>query len=159
MLRLLPVFWFLLLTACASGPQFPLQGVNRDLQPKAAVAPPSLGQHVLWGGLIIATHNLADHTQLEVLAYPLDANQLPDTSAQPLGRFLANHKGYLEPADYASGRLVTLKGTVVAPREGKIEESQYTYPVVEVTAIYLWPPQEAQETGTQLHFGIGVIFH
>lgn len=159
MKRALMVMLTLWLAACASGPDFPTQDVNLTLHPQQATAPAMAGQRVLWGGLIIATHNLQDHTRLEVLAYPLDSRQRPDTSAQPQGRFLAERGGYLEPVDYASGRLVTLTGTVQKARAGKIQDSDYTYPVIAVTAIHLWPAGEGQGTDTQVHFGLGVIFH
>lgn len=149
----------LLLSACASGPKFPTQDVNLHLRPDQATAPGLVGQRVLWGGLIIATRNLQDHTELEVLAYPLDDRQRPDTTAQPEGRFLADRAGYLEALDYASGRLVTLTGTVGAARAGRIQDSDYTYPLINVTAIHLWPAGGAQDSDTQVHFGIGVIFH
>lgn len=159
MTRALIVMLSLWLTACASGPEFPTQDVNLSLLPQQATAPDRVGQRVLWGGLIIATHNLQDHTQLEVLAYPLDSQQRPDTTAQPQGRFLAERSGYLEAVDYASGRLVTLTGTVEKTRAGKIQDSDYTYPVIAVTAIHLWPAGEGQDIEPQVHFGFGFIFH
>jgi outer membrane lipoprotein len=159
MTHILSAILLLLLTACASGPGFPTQDVNLQLRAEQAAAPDNVGQRVLWGGLIIATHNLQDRSELEVLAYPLDNRQRPDTTEKPLGRFLAEKTGYLEPVDYAGGRLVTLTGTVGAAKAGKIQDSEYTYPVVNVTAIHLWPAGTAQDTEPQVRFGIGVIFH
>jgi len=159
MKRTLLVMLVLLLAGCASGPDFPTQDVNLQLRPEQAATPAMAGQRVLWGGLIIATHNLQDRTELEVLAYPLDNRQRPDAAEKPLGRFLAEQPGYLEPVDYAAGRLVTLTGTVGEARAGKIQDTDYVYPVVAITAIHLWPEAGAQDTEPQMHFGIGVIFH
>lgn len=156
MKRTLPLL--LLLAACASGPDFPTQDVNLQLHPEQATVPTAVGQRVLWGGLILTTRNLQDRAQLEVLAYPLDNRQRPDITEPPLGRFLAERSGYLEPVDYASGRLVTLTGNVDETRAGRIQETDYTYPVIGITAIHLWPPAGAQDTDPQVHFGIGVIF-
>lgn len=149
----------LLLAACASGPHFPVNDVNTELRPAGASQASVVGQRVLWSGMIIANHAQQDHTQLEVLAYPFDFQQKPDTDARTQGRFLANHKGLLDPAEYAPGRLITLKGRIAGSLEGKIEEMAYTYPLVEVSDIYLWPQEEPLPRDPQLHFGIGVIFH
>ncbi len=150
----------LLLAACASGPRFDTEGVDRSLTPtRAAAEADKLGAvPVLWGGVVIASANLEAATQIEVLAYPLDGEQRPDTSRPPLGRFLILKAGYLETAVYAPGRLLTVRGTLAGTREGRIGETRYTYPVVQPEHLYLWPQDEAIPE-TRLHFGIGIIFH
>lgn len=114
---------------------------------------------ILWGGVIIAVTNLQNTTQLEVLGYPLDSEQRPNTDKSPAGRFLAINPGYLETIDYAQGRLVTVTGSLSELKEGRIGESIYNYPVVNVERIYLWPKTNNTTTPEpQLRFGIGVIF-
>ncbi len=111
--------------------------------------------------MIVSSTNLENSTRLEVLAYPLDSSQRPDTSANPTGRFLALKQGYLETVDYSPGKRVTVKGTLTRAREGHIGEAEYTYPVVAVDQLYLWPEESAAEqsgTGLNLGIGIGVLF-
>jgi outer membrane lipoprotein len=162
LVRLVGIVLALLLTACANGPQISTEGVNETVTPRQAAAEiESLrGDEVLWGGMIVNSINLEDATRLEVLAYPLDGAQRPRTSAQPNGRFLAVEQGYLETVDYGAGRLVTIRGALTETQEGAIGEADYSYPVVEVDRLYLWPEDQAVERGPGINFGfgVGVIF-
>ena len=121
----------LLLGACASSPSFDSSGVDRTLTPQGVIAGPQMaeGKQVLWGGTIIRTTNLKDSTQMEVLAYPLDKNERPLKESDPLGRFIFERAGYLEPKTYAEGRLITVVGTVSGTRTGQVGESTHDYPV------------------------------
>ena len=146
----------LLLSACASGPSFDSRGVDRSLTPRNVAAGSQLatGKQVLWGGTILHTTNLKDSTQLEVLAYPLDANQRPQSKSAPLGRFILEQAGYLEPASYAEGRLITVVGTVTGTRAGQVDESDYEYPVITARQLYLWPGYRG-DGRSNVFFGIG----
>ena len=145
-----------LLSACAS-PRFDTAGVDMQLTPRAAAADSAQGTEVVWGGLIVASRNLSDATELEVLGYPLDREQRPQIDKPAQGRFLAIQSGYLEPADYANGRAITVKGRVEATRRGKIGEAGYTYPVVEAAQIELWPQEPVRAWGgSRVNFGIGI---
>lgn len=153
----------LLLTACASGPNISTEGVNETATPGQAVAEIEdlRNDEVIWGGAIVNSTNLQDTTRLEVLAYPLDSSQRPDTSAEPTGRFLTIKQGYLETADYRQGRLVTVKGTLTETQVGKIGQADYTYPVVESAQLYLWPEEDQavdSTPGVNFGFGIGIGF-
>lgn len=150
----------LLLSACASTPKFDTGGIDLTVTPQRAVAQAEAlqGAPLLWGGVIINSSNLQDATQLEILAYPLQSDQRPDTNQTPLGRFIAQQDGYLETSDYAQGRLITVKGTLLPSRAGHIGESEYTYPVLHATQLHLWP-KRGSAPETRVHFGIGVLFH
>jgi len=146
-----------LLAACASGPVFDSHGVDHTLTPRrvAAELQDASGKRILWGGVILAITNLKERTDIEVLAYPLDANNRPRRDDDPLGRFIIEQAGYLEPASYSEGRLVTVAGTVSRAVPGKIGESDYAYPVISAQQLYLWPRDSGYD-GTSVHFGIGV---
>jgi outer membrane lipoprotein len=147
----------LLLGACAGGPSFDTRGVDRSLTPAVVALEPdrSRGKSVLWGGVILATANLSDRTRIEALAYPMDGNNRPKVSEDPLGRFVVEQRGYLEPASYAQGRWITVAGSVAGVRGGKVGESDYSYPVVDARRIHLWS-KDSMRGNTDLHFGIGV---
>ncbi|ALP52973.1 hypothetical protein Tel_07280 [Candidatus Tenderia electrophaga] len=149
-----------LLQACATTPKFDTSNIALDITPQqaAAKADSLQGTRVLWGGVIIASTNLKEATQLEVLAYPLDSNQRPDLDEAPLGRFLARQSGYLETTDYAQGRLISVSGTLQQTRQGRIGESEYTYPVVAIERLHLWSKARGGSPETRFHFGIGVLF-
>ena len=153
----IPVVLLLLLSACASGPGFNTGGTDRSLTPGEVTGRPQLatGKSVQWGGVIMGITNLQNSTQLEVLAYPLDEDERPETGSTPLGRFILEKAGYLEPATYANGRQVTVVGTVSGTRIGRVGESDYNYPVISARQIYLWP-STTRRGGTNTFFGIGV---
>jgi len=149
------------LAGCATSTLFDRETYDDALTPNdiARSSDAGDGHQALWGGLIIAARNLEKTSELEILSYPLDRRQRPDTSRPPQGRFLTVIEGYLETGDYAEGRMATVAGPVVGKREGKIGESGYTYPVIETTPefLHLWPTGRS-ETEPRLNFGIGVMF-
>lgn len=151
----------LLFTACAQTPKFETHQVDRQLTPSGVVADISSaqGKTAMWGGIIISGKNFKAHTRLEVLAYPVDEDGVPDRQGKPLGRFLAQKQGYLETSEYSEGRYVTVIGPVQALDDGKIGESDYKYPVLTAEQLHLWPTEDSRDTEGQFHFGIGVIFH
>jgi len=146
-----------LLTSCAITPDFDTTKVDQALTPKSVVAESSLshGKIVLWGGTIIEIHNLKNSTQIEVLAYPLNSSHRPMQESQPLGRFIIQNKGYLEPSNYAQGRLLTVLGSVSKSQSGKVGESSYIYPVINAQQLHLWSLNDDQNN-TSFHFGIGI---
>ena len=157
MFRLLPVLAAALIAGCASAPPFPAAGVDAALTPKAAVQAPqsALGRTVVWGGTIVRSRNLAHSTRLEVLAYPLDGGQRPESDKPAEGRFLVDKPGYLETVDYAPGRRVTVHGTVRGVHRGAVGRMPYRFPVVVADGLHLWP-QGAPGSGSRIHFGVGV---
>jgi len=156
---LFPLMPVVFLSACAIGPKYDISGVDFSNTPQRVVeGDVAQGTQVLWGGLIISSANLKSITRFEILAYPLDSNQKPRTDEMPLGRFLAQHEGYLEIADYAQGRIITVAGKVLGKTIGTIDKSEYTYPVVNIDRHYLWG-RRGNAPESSIHFGIGVMLH
>lgn len=157
-LVLLPL---LLPGGCASGPPFDTSQVDRALTPAVISAEPqhATGRQVLWGGIILGVTNLAHSTLVEMQAYPLGYREKPRPDEAPLGRFLLEQSGFLEPAVYTDGRLLTVAGTITRIDTGKAGESEQTYPVVEAKQLHLWPVDSFRED-SGLRFGgeIGVGF-
>ncbi len=146
----------LLLTSCANEPGLP--SPENRLTPKAAVANTAIGQSITWGGVIINATNLATTTRLEVLAYPLDKRQRPKTSKNAEGRFWVEKEGYLETADYAASRHITVHGQISRIEKGKVGEAHYDFPLVKASQIHLWPqPSLENDNDSRIHFGFGVI--
>ena len=146
-----------LLVGCASTPEFDTTNVDRSLTPQSVIAETDLSRDKtdLWDGTILDTRNLKDSTQIEVLAYPLGSFERPLLDKQPLGRFIIQHQGYLEPATYAQGRLVTVSGKIIEIQTGKVGESVYKYPVVRSQQLHLWS-KDSQRSRTSFHLGVGV---
>ncbi|WP_018232482.1 Slp family lipoprotein [Thioalkalivibrio thiocyanodenitrificans] len=149
------------LAGCATGPRYETAGVATDLVPAEVVASPGVyrDSRVIWGGMIVATRNLAEYTEMEVLGYPLEGSQRPATNRSPHGRFLVRKPGYLEEMDYAQGRHITVTGTLGENVDGRVGEAPYVYPVVHATELHLWPEARRAPPGQpRFHIGVGVIF-
>lgn len=146
-----------MLAACAT-PAFDIAGADPLVTPRQAAGNLAAlrDRTVAWGGVIVAAKNLKDNTQFEVLGYPLDDQNRPKRETDPLGRFIVVHPGYLETADYAPGRLITVVGKLTETRTGTVGEAQYVYPVVGVSRMHLWPRQQEERREPSIHFGIGI---
>jgi len=147
----------LLLGACATGPTFNTAGVDPVLTPQSVADSPqaAIGRSVQWGGTILGVTNLQNRTQIEVLGYPLGSNARPQTDGTATGRFILEQSGFLDPATYAKGRLISAVGTVNGTRPGKVGEASYDFPLVEARQMYLWPESRGYE-GSGVTFGVGV---
>lgn len=146
-----------LLVGCASGP-LEREGVATDVTPANAAATDSAGETVLWGGVIVNATNLEERTRLEIVGYPIDSySQRPETDGEPLGRFLAYERGYLETAEFGRGRRVTVRGQVTGTEQGRVGDAPYTYPTIAIESLELWSERRERSSGPRFHFGIGVL--
>lgn len=148
------------LAGCATTTPFGkgvLERADRSITPAQVTSTPGAlqGREVLWGGQIISSRNLNNGTELTVLAYPLDSRGRPDTDQAAQGRFIALQAGYLETADYAPNRQITVYGQVSGVRQAQVGEANYPYPVVQVQQIHLWPTASTYRY-PPVHFGVGV---
>ena len=100
-----------------------------------------VGTQVRWGGAIAAVTNLESETLVEVVARNLDGSGRPREEDYSPGRFIARIPGFIDPTVYAAQREFTVFGTLEKPREGKIGEFAYRYPVVNVANHVLWDPR------------------
>lgn len=143
----------LLLPACAgdgrSGSDWP-----RTPAEVAAEGEHPQGRSVEWGGVLVEARNLQDRTELEILAHPLLPDGRPQPDRRPQGRFIAVRPGYLETADYRPGRLVTVTGTLLGIRDGRVGDAAYRFPEVEIRRSVLWPDGGLQG-GPRVNFGVG----
>lgn len=157
MRRLVYLFLPILLGACAGSPSYDRYGADGTLTPQGVAMRPQMaaGKQVLWGGVILKTVNLEDRTQVEVLAFPLAGDTRPKIEGVPLGRFIFEQAGYLEPASYASQRQITVVGTVAGTLPGKVGDTPYNFPLVTASRHTLWPQPRGYDR-SHIHFGVGV---
>lgn len=146
----------LLLAACAAQAPFRDVSAGREPLPARVAAAPEAhrGVDVLWGGSVVDVRNYENHSEIEVLAYPLDRSQRPVREGGDQGRFVALLPGYIEAADYPPGLPVTLVGRVTGSRSGRIGEHAYVWPEVSVRDLHRW--SEDGRGRTRFHFGVGV---
>jgi outer membrane lipoprotein len=100
-----------------------------------------LGSTVLWAGIIINTKNFGNHTVIEVLQKPADYQGRPKDVDISNGRFLARTEDFLDPAIYSIGREITVAGKVLGHDTAPVGDYNYTYPVISITELYLWPAE------------------
>ncbi len=151
-----------IIAACAT-PVLETSRVNKNLT--LAIALDAFdnmqGQYALWGGIILSGKNLEKTTELEILAYPLDDYMEPIKDSKSVGRFILVKQGYLELGEYAKGRAVSVVGELSGKRTGKVGDSPYTYPVLGVQQLKIWPEESKyyyDDSDVRFHFGVG-IFH
>lgn len=134
-----------LLAGCAAGVPRPIRDAPDDNPALAAVrANPGAysGRSLRWGGTIARIDNRATETRVEIVERALERYGRPQDTDRSGGRFLARVEGFLDPSVYAQDRQLTVTGILVGSESGKIGEHPYTYPVVQVQALHLWPPRE-----------------
>ncbi|MCG7967508.1 MAG: Slp family lipoprotein [Candidatus Thiodiazotropha taylori] len=142
------------LIGCSSSPV--ITPADRSLSPKQTATASTLPeQNLQWGGIVIAVSNLAESSEVEILAYPLDEQGRPMRQSTSIGRFIASQPGYLEAGDYPSGRLVTATGRIAEIRAGHVGEAAYDFPVMLCEQLALWPEQRESRSKPRIRFGFG----
>ena len=145
------------LSACAPAPIYKSTGTLAAAPFNVAEAPERFSDApVVWGGRVVAVHNLPDHSEIEVLAYPLDGSQRPKANDSGLGRFIATMPGYVESMDYPAGALLTIDGQISGSRAGKVGEAPYVFPLVKVRQSHVWTADELNSGKNNVHFGVGL---
>lgn len=114
------------------------------------------GQPVSLGGQVLAARRLKDGTRIEILHLPLASSQQPVPDLRKSeGRFVAMQREFLDPATVPAGTLVTvtgeLSGSVVLP----LDDTDYTYPVVEIRNLRVWEPQAERPMRVRPYMGPG----
>lgn len=147
MTRLIPLIAIAgLLSGCATVPD-PLAGEYSSITPEEARNEELSGQDVRWGGEIVETRPLADKSCLEILSRELGRTTRPTGGDQGMGRFIACKPGFLDPAEFAQGREVTVTGRLAGVDSGKIGEFEYRFPRVDAGSVYLWPERRDSDNG------------
>ena len=154
-----PVLLAALLAACAPAPIYKPDSATVTAAPSAVAATPEryTGRNVIWGGQIVAVRNFPDHSEIEVLGYPLDSSQRPQMDKTAGGRFIALMPGYVEAMDYPPGAPFTLRGRIEGARSGQVGHADYVFPLVQVEQSHRWTPEEMSKPHVSFGVGVGVI--
>ena len=116
------------------------------------------GSSLTWGGVVVEVRNLRDRTILEVVSHPLADDGQPETGEPSQGRFLADRRGFLEPRDYAPGRLVTVTGSLLGYQDGTVAGADYRFPAVAADELRVWDevPRQSGFGSRTPRVGVGV---
>ena len=140
------------LTGCASTQE---AGDGSDAQAltflQVKAAPDSLkGQAVVFGGKVLTARRLKDGTRIEILQLPLDRLTRPGYDlTQSQGRFIAIYREFLDPATVPHGTRITVTGEISGSITLPLDETDYTYPVIDIKRVQVWAGPE--DVATRIH--------
>ena len=142
MARVLALLALAVVSGCVRPPTT-LRGDYPPLTVGDAQRQAGVGERVRWGGELVGTTPDAGHTCFEVVSKALDRQARPQFGDDnSTGRFVACANGFYDPAIYASGRDVTVVGTVEPVEPGKVGGADYSFAKVQAQTVYLWPKRE-----------------
>jgi outer membrane lipoprotein len=145
--RLSALVLLVMLAGCASTQE---AGDGSDAQTTALTflqvkaAPDSFkGQPVAFGGKVLTARRQKDSTRIEILQLPLDQSLRPGYDlTQSQGRFIAVQREFLDPATLPPGTRVTVTGEVSDSITLPLDETDYTYPVINIKRVHVWAASE-----------------
>ncbi|HEU4684822.1 MAG TPA: Slp family lipoprotein [Nitrospira sp.] len=143
---LIPLLFFASIGCASTNQDMPDLGQAGSISfPQLKAAPNSYkGQSVVFGGEVLAARRTKDETRIEILQLPLDGSGYPGADlTQSQGRFLAIQKDFLDPATLPHGTRLTVSGKVSGAITLPLDETEYTYPIIEVKRLHVWPASEA----------------
>ena len=112
---------------------------------------------IVLGGEVLSIKRASDSTRIEVLQLPLDSSLEPVRDrTKSLGRFLAVQGDFLDPATLPAGTLVTIVGEVTGVTTLPLDETEYSYPTLNVRHIKLWEPRVSYP-GSGVSVGVGGV--
>lgn len=104
-----------------------------------------IGRTLMVGGNVLRAKRTETGTELEILQLPTE-KEGPQTEdrLRSEGRFLAIRGAFLDPASLPEGTPITVIGTVTGETTRQLDETDYTYPILEVKHIIDWNSVAAQ---------------
>lgn len=135
------------LAACASSSETVDSAQNGPPTPpfvQIKTAPDSFkGQTLVLGGQVLTARRMKDGTRIEVLQLPLNDSQQPTLDLmKSQGRFVAIQREFLDPATLPHGTFVTITGEVTGSITLPLDETDYTYPVIDIKNLHTWIPSQ-----------------
>jgi outer membrane lipoprotein len=144
------------LAGCASTQEPESRQALTFLQVKAA--PDSFkGQSTVLGGKVLTARRQKDSTRIEILQLPLDQSGRPGYDlTQSLGRFIAQQREFLDPATLPPGTRITVTGIVSDSITLPLDETDYTYPVIDIKRVQVWAgPEDVARRTNPYYMGPG----
>ena len=97
-----------------------------------------------------------DGTRIEILQLPLDRSTHPVYDlTQSQGRFIAIYREFLDPATIPPGTRITVTGEISRSMTLPLDETDYTYPVLNINRVQVWPTSENMPTRMRPYMGPG----
>jgi outer membrane lipoprotein len=107
-----------------------------------------IGRVVMLGGIILEAKRTENETEIEILELPVGPDgPLTENRLRSAGRFIAVHSAFVDPETIPSGTPVSIIGVVKGSTTKPLDESEYTYPILEAKHIVNWNMVVAQRAG------------
>ena len=133
----------LIASGCATGDNLEPSGPRVTYAQLKATPETYKGQTITLGGKVLSAKRLKEETRIEILQLPLVSSLKPNVDlSTSQGRFLATKKEFLDPATTPSGTFLTVTGEVTGSAILPLDEMDYTYPIVEIKNLRVWPKEE-----------------
>ena len=100
------------------------------------------GRVLTLGGEVLSAKRMKEGTRIEVLQLPLDSQGPGHERTASEGRFFAFQKEFLDPAKLPPGTRVTITGEVTGSQTQPLDETQYTYPTLDIKHLTISPEVE-----------------
>jgi outer membrane lipoprotein len=104
-----------------------------------------VGRVVMLGGIVLGAKRTEAETEIEILELPVGPNgPLTEDRLRSKGRFIAVQSAFVDPATLPPGTPVSIIGAVTGSTTKPLDESAFTYPVLEAKHIVNWNTVVAQ---------------
>lgn len=98
-----------------------------------------------WGGRIINVTNEESFSQAQLLFFPLNRYDRPNTNRETQGRFAITRAQFLDPAIYKEGTEVTVTGILSGEIKQLIGKKMLTLPLLKIDHIHTWPDRSSYD--------------
>ncbi len=114
------------------------------------------GQPVTFGGKVLAARRSKEGTRIEILQLALNSSLQPTMDlSKSQGRFIAIQKQFLDPATIPPGTFVTVTGEMAGSVTLPLDETEYTYPLLNVTNLRVWTENDEEPPRIRRPIGPG----
>ena len=106
-----------------------------------------IGRVIMAGGVVISAKRTKDQTEIEILQLPTEGGEPSTTDRlRSEGRFLAVREEFLDPATVPPGTPITVIGVVSGSTSRPLDDSEYTYPVLDIKHLTDWSAVASQHS-------------
>jgi outer membrane lipoprotein len=107
-----------------------------------------VGRVIMVAGVVINSKRTDTRTEIEVLQLPVEGGG-PSTAdrTRSEGRFLAVREDFLDPATVPPGTAITVVAVVTGSTTRPLDDSEYTYPVLDIKHLTDWSTVASQPSG------------
>src|SRR5262245_59065925 len=107
-----------------------------------------VGRVIMVAGVVINSKRTEKRTEIEVLQLPVEGGGPSTTDrTRSEGRFLAIREEFLDPATVPPGTAITVVAVVTGSTTRPLDDSEYTYPVLEIKHLKDWSSVASQPSG------------